>query len=120
MFIIIILISLVTATENLYIFLGNLPFRDVIFTFPTLILRLILIPIVTLKLCQNTTVNLRLLFMVDKIMLSGLMHYIGVLGFILIFLPYTPSAWFYNSLIGIFPVMWLFYLWNFRVSMIYC
>lgn len=97
-----------------------MPFRDVMITFPTVLLRLILFPIATLKLCTNSTVLLRLIFMVDKVMLSGVLQYIGVMGFILIFLPYTPSAWFYQSLFVLYPIIWLFYLANFRVSMVYC
>lgn len=58
--------------------------------------------------------------MVDKVMLAGVLQYIGVMGFILIFIPYTPSAWFYHSLMGLYPLYWLIYIGNFRVSMVYC
>ena len=120
MYIVVIICSLITGTENLYIFLGTLPYRDIAITFPTLIIRIVLLPIATYKLCNNWKVLLRLTFMIDKVMLAGLLQYVGVMGFILIFIPYTPSAWFYQCLFILYPIYWLLYIGNFRVCMVYC
>ena len=58
--------------------------------------------------------------MLDKILMAAILVYIGVLGFILIFLAFTPSQWFYQSLFVTYPILWLFYTGHFRVMMVYC
>lgn len=97
-----------------------MPYRDIFFTAPTVLLRIIFFPMATYNLCKNWKVVKRLYFMIDKILMSAILVYIGVLGFILIFLSFTPSAWFYQSLFVLFPVLWLFYTGHFRVMMVYC
>lgn len=120
MFALVILASLITATENLYIYLGNMPYRDIMFIPPTLIFRFIVFPASTYNLCKNFKVIRRLYFMLDKILMSSILIYIGVLGFILIFLPFTPSPWLYQSLIVLFPLMYLCYTGHYRVMLVYC
>lgn len=94
--------------------------RDVYFTLPTLIVRMFFYPIATYNLCQNWKVLARLVFMIDKILLANVLLYIGVMGFILIFLQFSTVAWFYQSLFVLFPTHMLMYAGNFRVMMVYC
>lgn len=74
----------------------------------------------TYKICKNWKVLLRLYFMVDKVLLAALLEYIGVMSFILIFLPYTPLYILYYALTGLYPIVWFLYIGNFRVLIIYC
>lgn len=112
--------SLITAMENLYIFLGEWIYRDLIFVPPTVLFRLIVLPLTTYKMCQNWSVLLRLFFMVDKVLLAAILEYIGVMTFIMIFIPYTPIYLLYYMLIVFYPIIWLLYIGNFRVLIIYC
>ena len=120
MFVLNLIFSLVTGMENLYVFLGDMPGRDVMFLPPTILFRLVFFPISTYYLCQNCAVITRLYFMVDKILLALILAYIGVMGFILIFLPYTPFKWLYYGLFFFYPLTVFLYIGNFRVMMVYC
>ena len=112
--------SVVFATENLFIFLGTMEDRDVKVIFPTIIARLLFYPFATYHLCQNKTILLKLFFMVDKLLLAIILLYIGVMGFIFVFLAFAPNAWFYQMLFIIYPVAMFMYVGNFRVMMVYC
>lgn len=87
---------------------------------PTALFRLIVLPMCAYKLCKNWKVLMKLFFMVDKVLLAAILEYIGVMSFIIIFLPYTPLYILYYILTVIYPIIWLLYIGSFRVMIIYC
>ena len=94
--------------------------RDVYITFPTVLLRIFFYPFATWHLCKNKKVLARLFLMIDKICLALVLVYVGVLGFINIFLEFTEVAWFYQLLYILYPILLVLYSGNFRVMMVYC
>ena len=112
--------TLLTGTQNIYVFLTQTTELYFYLFIPTVILRMFISLFCSYFLCKNWRLLLKLYLTIDKVFLTEVVEIVSVVCYISIFLPYTQMKWFYYFYEFSYPLMLFTSIGYFRVMLVFC